>query len=158
MEMVLKEVEPGIWVSDEGHVFREMKFHWRGGGTKYPFVAFGAKKHDVHRLVAKAFIPNPENKPFVCHKDDDTTNNRADNLWWGTPLENMQDMALKGRDWGTRLSRILGLVSAGLTQREIASEIGVTESRVSQILSKHRQRMKRRKNRSSIVLQDLDFS
>ena len=36
----------------------------------------------VHRLVANAFIPNPNNLPIINHKDEDKLNNKADNLEW----------------------------------------------------------------------------
>jgi hypothetical protein len=36
----------------------------------------------VHELVAQAFVPNPDNLPYVDHKDGDRLNNHADNLFW----------------------------------------------------------------------------
>lgn len=51
----------------------------------------GKAKHcSVHRLVAEAFIPNPENKPTVNHIDCNRKNNRADNLEWATQSENVR--------------------------------------------------------------------
>lgn len=51
----------------------------RNGKTKYCF---------IHRLVAEAFIPNPDNLPCVNHKDCNTSNNNVHNLEWVTYKEN----------------------------------------------------------------------
>lgn len=64
----------------------------------YERVFLGSKgRFFVHHLVAKGFVPNPNNYPTVRHKDDNRLNNHADNLEWGTQADNIQDAIRRGR-------------------------------------------------------------
>lgn len=60
------------------------------------------KDAKIHRLVATAFIPNPQKKPFINHIDNNPSNNRVDNLEWVTPKENSEHMAKQGRNKRTK--------------------------------------------------------
>ena len=64
-------------------------------GYKYTLIRWEGVQHTVfvHRLVAMAFVPNPENKPQVNHINGDKTDNRPNNLEWCTNEENMHHRA-----------------------------------------------------------------
>ena len=56
------------------------------------------KNHKIHRLVACAFINNPDNKECVDHQDNDKTNNHISNLRFATSKENNQNRKISSRN------------------------------------------------------------
>lgn len=70
-----------------GQIIKET-FDKRGYKNVYLSINSNAKRFRVHRLVAIAFLDNPENKSQVNHKDGDKQNNHVDNLEWSTDEEN----------------------------------------------------------------------
>lgn len=74
---------------NSNHTYQHIKSKLlKTGGGKYKQVILckdgKIKAFTVHRLVAQAFIPNPNNLPCINHKDENPSNNRADNLEWCT--------------------------------------------------------------------------
>lgn len=85
-------------------------------------------RKSVHRLVADAYIPNPNNYPIVRHLDDNPRNNHEDNLAWGTQKDNMQDCVRHGRLVGdtraaieSKKKRVIAYSKDGKTSMEFNS-------------------------------------
>ncbi len=106
----------------------------------------------VHRLVAEAFIPNPDNKPCVNHIDNDPSNNKVSNLEWCTYKENTQHSFNQGRgfwqrQWGENnvsakisLSDVLFIraFASSMTRRQIADYLSISIKEVGRIQRKDR--------------------
>ena len=72
---------------------------WRGYLKVDLYQNGKAKKCRINRLVAEAYIPNPEGKPQVNHLDENKANNNVNNLIWATVKENI--------NYGTRTQRMI---------------------------------------------------
>lgn len=99
------------------------------------------KDYFIHRLVAKAFLPNSENLKEVNHRNGLRNDNRLENLEWISPLQNVhysRDILREGRPPGATLTvadvrEILRLSKEGLSAREIAERFNVHAASIRRI-------------------------
>lgn len=122
------------------HTGREVKPQKNGKG--YYRVGIGKKLLFVHRLVAEKYVPNPENKPQVNHKDGDKTNNNAENLEWVTNQENRNHAMKHGLcftgekcPWAKLTAEQVNFIRihTEINSREMALTFGISYSHVRQI-------------------------
>ena len=144
-------------ISNLGNLRSKERFvkHWRGGERKYKSnfknirlndhgyfrcnLKNEGKRYDftIHRLVALAFIPNEENKPFINHKNGIKTDNRVENLEWCNQSENVTH-AVKNRLIKTKLTdeQAKKIFNSQLSNRKLAEIYDINHSIVWRIKNK----------------------
>lgn len=100
----VRSFHSGLWMI--------MKQSVRKGGYKKIFLRKNKqrKSYFVHRLVAIAFIPNPNNLPIINHKDENPSNNCVENLEWCTSQYNMTYGTVIERIRNTKFTKAIPLL------------------------------------------------
>lgn len=109
----------------------------RNGYKKVALITNGIRKDcPAHRLVCLAFLPNPENKAFVNHKNGIRDDNRVENLEWCTPKENTAHAyTVLGRKFASGYS--VYTTRRAVVKKDINGEIVETFSSIKEAASNH---------------------
>ena len=146
----VRQKNGGVQIKKGQQMVRQRLRGVNGGYLQVPLSNNGYRKHmAVHRLVALAFLQNPEDKPEVNHKDRNRANPRLSNLEWVTRAENLKHARLLGWRVPTKFGeqhhlstisdnqrRDIIRRSAFETQGAIAASLNLNQSTISKIISK----------------------
>ena len=99
-----EDILPRYWINEKGQITNKetgKTIKWLISRHGYYYCHLWTNNRSryirMHRLLALAFIPNPNNYPLVRHLNDIKTDNRLENLVWGTMSENMKDSIKNGK-------------------------------------------------------------
>lgn len=143
----IKDYEGIYQVSNLGRVKRvETDRILKGNKQTQGYLVVNLSKNNIastkriHRLVAQAFIPNPENKSEINHIDENKTNNRVNNLEWSTAKENINHGTRNKRSSKTKSIAIIAtnLKTCESTEfygaRECARQLGLHQASITKVL------------------------
>lgn len=133
---------PGLLVYPDGRVlYKDTLEPKKTGELKgYKYISIGKRKFYVHKLVAEAFLPNPENKKVVIHKDGNLSNNHVSNLEWATRIDaQVHNYKLQKKKPGFRFLNnsdvdfIKKQLDKGVSGRVLARQFRVSEMKITRI-------------------------
>ena len=130
MQKDIKGFENKYTIFDDGRVYSKitkkfLKPHLNNG---YLTVELGSKEYKIHRLLAIAFIPNPNNYNVVHHRDENKLNNSLDNLEWTTHKLNVQYSN------GCKI-KCLETGKIYLSQHDCAVDMGLSQCHICSVLA-----------------------
>lgn len=150
MKEIWKSIHPDYLVSNLGNVKslkNDKETLLKNGVDKdgYNNVRIDRRLCKTHRLIATAFIPNPDNKPLINHKDGNKQNNRVSNLEWCTAKENAEHALRIGllrqgkQNPHSGLNPIVAetirqLKSKGASTKELATKYQVSKTAILRIV------------------------
>ena len=150
---------PNYWVSNRGRMYSPCKDKFiygsplKSGHIDVSLRINGVRRHALmHRVVAEAFLPNPNNLPVVRHIDNDPSYNDISNLIWGTQLNNVHDCIRSGnfkyftkedveaanavrRTPVTAINLRTRAEINYISQQEAARDLGISQSSIYRVLS-----------------------
>ena len=127
-------------VSTKGRVRNKKNGKILGGGNSggYKQVDLKGKAYLIHRLVALAFIPNPQKLPQVNHIDENKGNNNVDNLEWCSPSENVNHSSYKQSCQVKQLTLDGEFVKVWKSSWQIERETGYRQGNIIQCCKRKR--------------------
>lgn len=131
---------PDYRITKDGRVFSKRSGNWIESNIYYhcgrPKVSIYGKPKLLYRLLAITFIPNPDNKLYVCHKDNNPKNFDLSNLYWGTQSENMLQCVRDGRYTGSKLTleQVVEIKNSRLSKQALARLYGVSRRTIYGII------------------------
>ncbi len=145
---VIKGFEGLYSITPSGDVYshrscRLLKRYNHPSGYKFTALHKDGKRHQrlIHRVVAAAYIPNPDNLPTVNHKDGDKTNNKVSNLEWMSYRDNnlhaletgLNNPANRRAFSDEEAHTICKMLMDGWRQKDIVDSLGLDRSSVKQV-------------------------
>lgn len=140
---------PRYEITPDGDVINENGIHLKQEQTRNGYLRVSLsnelikhKRMSVHRLVAEAFIPNPDNLPQVDHKNENKLDNHVDNLRWSTPIDNLNHSGVIEKASIAKFTKVECVTTGKIynSVKEAAEELGLHYSNIVACCNNRRHR------------------